>query len=223
MLSEVFRYLVGKYGRPKKSRPVQPDDFADYAAKLPPTLIDFLTECGIGMWLDGKFQFCHPADYRAVVRLVLKDDAQFKPDRTHLFGYTAFGEIWLWNEDCQELLIKLPVLWAAAPVTGAGWSPSDPDQVMFARLSGLAQNPSADWRDEAGAFLFDRARRTVGDLELGECYGFVPALELGGEAQLGSIRRVKALEHFSLLAQAGPVQLFDYGGGQQRPVRLLGA
>lgn len=58
---------------------------------------------------------------------------------------------------------------------------------------------------------------------LGECYGFFPALEIGGVSLVENTRKVKALEHFTFLAQLGPVRLFDYSSGRQQFVRELGA
>jgi|SRR5271165_5695213 len=48
---------------------------------------------------------------------------------------------------------------------------------------------------------FRAARRRLGDLALGECYAFVPALALGGSGDASSLKKVRFLEHLAILAQ----------------------
>ncbi|WP_274599091.1 T6SS immunity protein Tdi1 domain-containing protein, partial [Rhizobium ruizarguesonis] len=56
--------------------------------------------------------------------------------------------------------------------------------------------------------MFDAAVRAQGPLGVGHCYGFFPALGLGGVAQLDSLQVVEAPVHFSILAQLVEFQLF---------------
>jgi hypothetical protein len=49
--------------------------------------------------------------------------------------------------------------------------------------------------------LFQKARKKLGPIEYDECYGFEPAIALGGPGTLSTLRRVKLREHLSLLAQ----------------------
>ena len=88
----------------------------------------------------------------------------------------------------------------------------------------LDQEGTGDWYEDTpeAPLMFKRTRKALGELTLGEVYGFVPALEFGGVARLENVRRVSALEHFSFLAQLGPVQLFEYSTGDKRFVRTLG-
>jgi hypothetical protein len=60
------------------------------------------------------------------------------------------------------------------------------------------------------ALMFKKCIKRLGKLKHGECYGLVLALALGGSADLDSVRRVKALEHFTFLAQLGQVDLVDF-------------
>ena len=88
----------------------------------------------------------------------------------------------------------------------------------------LDQDGAADWREDSGKapLMFQKVRSALGEVALGECYGFVPALKLGGQAKVENVRRMSALEHFSILAQLGPVELFDYSDMSQKFVRHLG-
>ena len=68
--------------------------------------------------------------------------------------------------------------------------------------------------------LFTRALRKCGALEFGECYGFFPALGLGGLGVLSELRRVRALEHFAIIAQLEPIELRYNDLVNKRVVRL---
>ncbi|MNN04806.1 hypothetical protein D3C81_1175420 [compost metagenome] len=63
--------------------------------------------------------------------------------------------------------------------------------------------------ENIGLGLFDEARKTVGDLEAGEMYGFVPALMLGGSAEPERLQRLDAEVHLILLAQLADLQPYD--------------
>jgi len=80
-----------------------------------------------------------------------------------------------------------------------------------------------DFEDDAGKPLFKRAARKLGSLEIGECYGFVPALALGGIADIARLKRQKAPEHFAIVAQTMEYNLIDVQGyGQSVVVRSIG-
>ena len=70
--------------------------------------------------------------------------------------------------------------------------------------------------------LFNRAVKKYGSLEPGECFGFFPAHVLGGGGNLDDIQRIKALEHFILLAELQPLTLMKWEGTTMVPVRQIG-
>ena len=61
------------------------------------------------------------------------------------------------------------------------------------------------------------------NLELGECYGFFPALAMGGAPKLENLKRVKALVHFAFLAQLQPFTLMDYLARPIKAIRQIGS
>ncbi|MCK9541316.1 MAG: DUF1851 domain-containing protein [Novosphingobium sp.] len=204
------------------AHPLDAPSQAELGRMLPPELGGFLLECGIGIWLDGRFQFCDPLRFQPIVDMLLQADRDFRPERTALFGYSAFGEIMAWNHDHGLLQVNLPRMWASISAVVAGGTP---DQTVIATLAGIGDLNYGDWNEDDTAnapLLFKRVRKAHGPLEPGEVYGFVPALEAGGRAHVETARRLKALEHFAILAQFGPATLFDYAGGEQVRVRELG-
>lgn len=224
-MTDSFEYLLKELGPPYGASPLSPDALRALSGKLPPGLLQFLSEIGASVWLEGRFQFCDPLKYRSVVKTLLRGDLQFDPERTLVYGYTAFGELYLWNEEFQALEINLPLLWAVAPVTEPNWEPRDPDIVLASRLSVLHAPHAGDWNEDSPSapFMFKRVRKALGPLSQGEVFAFVPALELAGVARADNVQRTRALEQFAILAQLGNPQLFDYSSGRQVPVRVLGA
>lgn len=223
MLTEDFAHLVKTFGRPAKAVPL-PDNVAEsYRNKLPNSLIDFWLECGIGLWLEGKFQFCRPDQYHTIVDLVCGRDSDFRPEHSHLFGFTAFGQLFIWNEIHRRLRVSLPDLTAQADIIPSRPMKLEPERAIATGLF-LLNRDAFDFYDDTpeAAPLFGRALGLLGELKLGECYGFVPALALGGAARLEHVTRQPALEHFALLAQLGRPRLMDYTGGRERFVRIIG-
>ena len=55
--------------------------------------------------------------------------------------------------------------------------------------------------------LFEEALDLIGPLKLGQCYGFFPALALGGSEKIENVQIVDAKVHFNLLAQMGPLRI----------------
>ena len=91
-------------------------------------------------------------------------------------------------------------------------------------IIGITENIIADNPDNLGAFpffgdvksaynsfdennkpLYSRSVKKYGELEPGECFGFVPALAMGGSGNLDETQRLKALEHFIIVSQLQPL------------------
>ena len=74
--------------------------------------------------------------------------------------------------------------------------------------------------------MFDRCVKNLGPLEFGEVYGFVPSLGLTGfntrSRVVENVRRLRALEHFSMIAQLQPFRLIRNFGPREETVRMIG-
>ncbi len=201
----MFTTLVGKYGPPANAVPMAPAELDALAGRLPPELLAFWREYGLGVWLDGKFQFCRPADYAELVEQIFEDDPDFLPSATHMVGFSAFGQLLLWNEQHERVLVDLPRLGARVDAFDVR-EPGDPIHFPIAvplYLLGYEGSFDVFEQDEAARPLFTRALARLGPLDLGQCYGFVPMLAFGGSAKLDAIERLDAAVHFSLLVGAG--------------------
>ena len=226
-MASMFTALIGKHGPPAKAMPMAPAELDALAEQLPSELLAFWREYGLGTWLDGKFQFCRPGDYAELVEQVFEDDPDFLPSATHMVGFSAFGQLLLWNEQHKRVVVDLPRLVARVDSFDVR-KPGAPIHFSLATpLSLVGHEGSFDVfeQDEAARPLFARALARLGPLDLGQCYGFVPMLAFGGSAKLDRIERLDAEVHFSLLAGAGRcrVMAVQTPGGHPAPLRELGS
>ena len=226
-MDSLLAELVGEYGPPAKALPMPAAELDALESRLPAELLAFWREYGLGIWLDGKFQFCRPADYAELVEQIFEGDPDLLPSATHLIGFSAFGELLLWNEQHERVLVDLPRLAARVRAFDVR-KPNDPAHFLLTTpLSLLGREGSFDVfeHDDAAEPLFARTLARLGPLALGQCYGFVPMLALGGSAKLDRIERLDAAVHFSLLAGAGRcrVMAVQTPGGHPTPLRYLGS
>ncbi len=223
-MNEDFAYVAQKLAPPLQTAHPGQALVAQFQSKLPSGLIEFWQEYGIGSWAGGKFQFCNPADYAGVVTLILRGDPDLSPDHTHLIGYGAFADLVLWNEKFHGLLVNLPYLRATADFIRPNRKPSEPNIALSSRLYHLSNKRTFTLFDNtaSAAPIYERCVKRLGPPDLGECYGLHPALALGGSTDIASVKRVRAREHFAILAQLGPIRLLNYDGLKEIFVRNLG-
>ncbi len=221
MLSKNFAHLMKKYGAFEPVEHVSAADVEPYRGKLPESLLTLWVECGRGAWLGGKFQFCDPARYRSVLDLVFGADPDFSSRDCLPYGFTAFGELLVWSQRHQVVKIDLRVGSVAAPKMNSK-NPAPDDLVISISTLPMLDDAQGDMVDNNNKPLFDRAVAKLGRLTLGEVYGFVPALTLGGVAKLENLKRVSALEHFFILAQSTSFVLRDYSNWPPKTLRNIG-
>ena len=225
MNKDWFAQLLDDNGSPELAYTPQPEQLAELEGHLPDDLLRFWRHYGIGMWKHGKFQFCLPQRFKPVVDRIFAGDAQLIPGETHIVGFSAFGELLAWNEQHQRMVIDLPYLGVRVPK----FSEDKPEKtypiaIPLYRLQ--FENSFNFYEDTPQAEpLFSRARARLGQLSLGECYGFVPALPLGGPARLDNLQRMDALTHFSFLADLGRCHLLvrPAAGAPETVLRPIGS
>ncbi len=223
-MNEDSAYVAKKLG--PQLQTAHPDQalIAQFQPKVPSGLIEYWQEYGLGGWAGGKFQFCNPADYIGVVTLILGGDPDFSPDHTHLIGYGAFGDLVLWHETRQCLLVNLPYLDASADSVRPDWKATEANIALTSRLYRLGDKDRFTLFDNtaSAAPIYERCAKRLGPPDLGECYGLHPALALGGSTDIASVKRVRAREHFAILAQLGPIRLVNYVSDRENFLRNLG-
>ncbi len=220
-INKDFNYIMAKFGNPERLEH-QAVDVNPYRGKLPNALLDLWEVYSIGQFWGGLLRFVHPADMREVLSLALGDDPQIDAARCYVVAYTAFGRLLVWSEQFQRMRVDLTDLTVRCSVLDGSFSRSDDDDRSVAFLFGGGKR-DFDIADEKGRLMYDRCVTKHGALGPDECYGFLPALMLGSEANVNSVRRVKAAEHSAILAQLGrPTLVRILDGGRTEPVRRIG-
>ncbi len=224
-MNEEFTYLVKQFGKPEHALPLSAELKERLEGRLPNSTLEFWSECGIGTMLDGLLQFCEPSTFENLVANICGTDPDFPKGVVTIFSFTAFGELYGWHSKFGRCSFDLIF---GAVTTNIPVSEKEkethrvlgPDRLIASQLVDLDR--FADLKDEDGNRLFARAQKKLGRLEPGECYGFVPARALGGVNRLDHLRRVRAVEHFSILAGLRQFEWFNVADGQEARVRVVG-
>lgn len=219
-LSEDFQYLIEKMGQPQTYGRPDASYINSLRQKFPHTLVDFWETHGWCSMAAGKLWMPNPADFDDLMDVVFTDDSQINHSKCHVIAYSAFGKCWIWSEQLQDISIRLTRGWVYSSAMVDGELSDYPDNNVTSFSTG--KEDKYDQLDSDGKKLYARSRRKYGELEPGECYGFFPALALGGSGNLEDIKRVNALEHFALLAQIAPLTLIKFEGTSMVPVRTIG-
>jgi hypothetical protein len=216
-----FAYCIKKFGPPAGGEPVPPEVIEMYRSKVPQSMLDFWEEYGVGLWLDGRFQLCRPDRYQGLIDMILEGDPDFNPSQSVLIGYTAFGKLLVWHNKNYFLEIDLVEKIAYTRHVSPRHPILDPDRDLPSDLDSI-DSGAYDYHEHTDAAkpLFTRALKKCGKLAYGECYGFFPAVGLGGRGVLGEVRRVEAGAHFSIIAQLEPIQL-RYMDTENRKIMVL--
>ncbi|OUI85728.1 hypothetical protein HK11_01840, partial [Acetobacter sp. DmW_043] len=174
-----IRKYIKKYGELNYRKDVPENICKNYKYKIPDDLILFWREHGIGTWLNGKFQFCIPAYYSGIVDILFSGDQDIIPEKTHIVGYSAFGDLLIWNEDLQTCEVNLP----ESTMSIGMWdfdefnSHCAPLEPLISRIGSSFDYPTQNKHYKS---LFSESLAEVGEVTFGKCYGFFPALALGG-------------------------------------------
>jgi hypothetical protein len=210
----------------RKSAPLELRSFGEayagrYQGRIPYGVLELWDEIGIGLFWEGYFQLCDPAVYQPIINAIFEKDEQIRGERTHAIGFSAFGELITWNEDHRDVLIDLvngqvSCRWLLNDKEGI-----DPNITILTNLL-LADNAAFDVVDAEGKGLFKSAQSTLGNLKMGQIYGFKPILALGGSRSIDGLGIWDAFAHMSILAQAQTLNLMDNSVFPPQPVRPIG-
>ncbi len=220
MLSATFAELVD--GKIVASARIDDDRLEQIRSIFPADLANLYGQIGICTLNAGRLQLCDPLEFRGILALIFKADSQFSHDNCHAFAYTSFGMLYCWSNEFALVVVDLitghVTSRGALGKIKAGANISNQIYVPFS-----LSDQALDLSDEDGKPLFSRAAKKLGVLEIGECFGFVPALALGGARRLEHLKRVRAPEHFAIVAQTLEFQLIDVQGyGEETVVRPIG-
>lgn len=226
---------VKRIGPPQRCLSLTQRQVESLSSFLPKSFMSFLMHYGIGDYFNRKLSYCDPKDFSGILALVFKADPDFSHKDCFAVAYSAFGRLVCWSVRHDHFEIDLVDL----RITSSKLAPTE-----FIRPANLPRRERSidadvlarsllpyDERDYE-AFdsndqpMFERCLKTYGMLDRGECYGYFPAIGMVGfddtMRRIENIRRVKALEHFAILAQLGTFHLMRLERGQYTSVRPIG-
>jgi hypothetical protein len=182
--------------------PVNKETLDRYRGKLPDRLLGYWEEFGFCGYGDGLFWTVNPADYEEILELWLKDTPLWGRENYYVIARTAFGKLYVWGDKTGSATVIISHQQTIMPND----MPSEPiNKEKIERFIGiffsLKTKKSLEAYDNDEKPLFKKALKKLGQLEADEMYAFVPALALGGLADLKFLKKVKLQEQLSILAQ----------------------
>ena len=178
------------------ARQIADDAFlAKYADIAPKELITLWQKVGLGIFSNGLFRIIPPDDYQDFIETYIDD-------REELFEYllpfmtTAFGDIFVWVKDIAQN--RTYVIFVN--VRSGNWN------IITSRMDLLFNLyiSTTEWFKRYFEINISDFSKLVDRLGLpaeDECYGYVPALALGGSKSLKNVQVIKMLPYIDIIAQ----------------------
>lgn len=235
-LEQNFRDQISDIGPPDHGKPVTKEQIAYFVRHFPQSYIDFVLKYGLGSYFDRGIQFIDPEEYRPLMALILKADPDMSHENCHLVSYTAFGQLMCWSEKYWAISINLLQyeIWNSRLFPSEfGHTKILPSPKIKPSANSIAWSVLPDEEDDRELWdiwndpMFDRCVAQNGALDAGECFGFFPSLGMTGYNSRSRVventKRVKALEHFCMIAQMQDFRLTRIGPrGKKEYLRVVG-
>lgn len=186
----LFPGFTSRHGAPANPefRTITPESLPQ---GFPQPMLDLWSRAGFGCYSDGLIWTQPPSDLAAVI----EEWTNLPPTKAALIARFSFGDFAFW---AGGRIFFLNV--------HRGRLEELPSDVEF-----LFEELLADDEFLENFLRLKLHRQCSGELGLltaEECFGFVPALALGGTESVGSVAKVRLREHLAILAQVnGPVPL----------------
>ncbi|PPD18747.1 MAG: glutamyl-tRNA amidotransferase [Methylomonas sp.] len=203
MTDEYFtEFLEGEGFAPAiECRSVDEETFSHYRGKLPDRLLKYWQEYGLCGYGDGLFWIVNPADYKDILEQWLINTTLWGKDDYHVIARTAFGTLYIWGEKSGA---RMPLdAYEHTLLPSDTFVPVDKEtkERFMGNFFSNMNKEYSDTCDSGGKFLFKKALKKLGPLKHDEIYAFVPALALGGSADIKNLQKVKIFDQLSILAQ----------------------
>jgi hypothetical protein len=195
------------FGPAIQTRVVPKEKIAKFKGKLPDRLLNYWELYGFSGYGKGLFWLVDPEEYEPALEAWIGDTEFMEKDAYYVIARSAFGELYLWGTKSGQSLKICNVLDMIFPSDDTKEVSAGSSDRLIESFIAVQDKKDLDQNDHLGKPLFERAIKTLGPLAHDEMYGFVPALVLGGQADLKFLQKVKAVEHLVMLAQLGERQI----------------
>lgn len=206
-MDQSLEYFMSKMGRPTQRIEADAATLSLLIPKVPPTLAAYWREVGFSVFKDGLMALVNPLEWQDIADEWLEDTELDALDEFIPIMRGAFGNLKLYG-------IHRGLRATLGPVTGLFYASKD-DEGHFRERGGdflirstfEIQSPNKfDFETESGP-LFKDALTKLGPLKPNEIYGFVPALQLGGNPRVENLQKLDAQVHLSILRGLTDVQV----------------
>jgi hypothetical protein len=181
----MFSSFIAHHGPPQNRVPVPPEVLSAYRDRLPPQLIDFWEENGWCSFANGFFGVWDPQYLSDPLEDWLESSPAF-----WTIVRTGLAHVFVWSDNCVFLL---------NPLNGRLNKLTDDIEIFFNTV--LCDPDVLKGLDKD---IFDTALPRLGPPDHTECFGFVPALSLGGPRDSANLQMVQIREYLAILAQISP-------------------
>ncbi len=210
-MDENFEWFLSKF-TPMPNAATFPDSsLRKYSGRVPNQLLGYWRRMGLCGFNSGSFWFTNPDDYTDLMAVLLEGKSTFRPEECFVFARSAFGHLHVWCERIGTFYLSVPELRLNFGPPNALMRAGKQELQVGAHLTGRKpfDDPSIDVLDDNGNFLLKPAQTKLGPLAVDECYGFFPALPLGGSKKLDLLEKVKVHAHLMMVAQMDSLRIFD--------------
>jgi predicted DNA-binding WGR domain protein len=179
-------------GKGVKYQDIPNEVIEKYSKMLPEFLIKIWQDEGLSSFNDGFVWFVNPDEYSGILSLFVPES-----ENLHVIMRTAFGGLFFMKEhenEHPELVRKYSYF---CPIYRKGIEMSDQ---LEDTLNGWLTTEEL-LAPYMFSNLYSWARKRLPIPAYDECYGFVPAIAMGGDMEPDNIQIVKQKEHLSFLAQ----------------------
>lgn len=166
-----------------------------YIGILPDDLLTIWDTMGFGIYENGFLQLVNPDEYEFVFDYI---DKLLEP--SIVFGVTGMGDLLIWEGNGNKTIAE-----------------NEGNRVLIVNIRKCRSRASTNLRNFIDVFLseyfisdkeyfdsksFLEMKNVLANLHYGECYGYVPALVLGGRASNKNLQIVDTKAYIEIIGQA---------------------
>jgi hypothetical protein len=181
------------------------DQIEQYHGELPSCLLNYWQEYGWGAFGDGMFWLVNPADFTSTLDAWCHDLVD--TDGAYVIGRSAFGKLVVWKRGHGKFMHVVPFEHTIFTFAPNKFVQAGKEDFSFGVMISQVDPDSLDYEDKRENPLFRRALKKLGPIEQHEMYAFVPALSLGGSAEVASLENVNMEAHLHFLAELGETEV----------------
>ncbi len=188
----MFEEFIKTYGKPEVSILPSEEELSNFKSKLPSDLLEFWQKYGWSSFQGGLLRIIDPSQLQKIVSEDFLNHNKAIPIIS-----TGFGSVFVWYKNYVYLL---DVLYGRLMKLG-----DEVELVFDFSFCKESYRKKVLWSD-----MFKKAVKKFGSLKMDECFGFVPALQIGGSEKFENIKKVKLPEYLGILANlTEEIDIFD--------------